>query len=264
MDRPEDASHVTRTTHERHSETRWAHRNLGGPWWLALLVVPLLLAALASVVKGGDIEADLGSRSLSALKANGLDGVDVDFSGRDATVSAAAGSGLSAADLKEAGDLVAEVEGVRVADVDTSGLAAEPDTGTTDPGAEESTPAADPACEAAAAQTQIDELLGDDKITFAEGSSVIDASSADEVAKAGALIAGCPDLLVTASGHTDRAGAKGERSQQRADAVKVALEAAGVASDSIEAVGARDTEPLGDNATKVGRDMNRYGNIVVK
>jgi outer membrane protein OmpA-like peptidoglycan-associated protein len=263
MDRPEDASQVTRTTHERSSETRWAHRNLGGPWWLALLVVPLLLAALVSVVKGGDIEADLGSRSLAALKANGLDGVTVDFSGRDATVSAVAGSGLSEADLKQAGDLVAGVDGVRVADVDTAGLAAEPD-GTTDPGAEESTPAADPACEATAVQTQIDELLGEDKITFAEGSSVIDASSADEVAKAGALIAGCPDLSVTASGHTDRAGAKGERSQQRADAVKVALEAAGVTTDSIEAVGARDTEPLGDNDTKVGRDMNRYGNIVVK
>ena len=99
MDRPDDASATTRTTYERESDTRWAHRNLGGAWWLALLAVPLLLAALVAAVKGGDIENDLGARSTAALSDAGLNGVDLDFSGRDATISAAEGASLSEADL---------------------------------------------------------------------------------------------------------------------------------------------------------------------
>ena len=38
----------------------------------------------------------------------------------------------------------------------------------------------------------------------------------------------------------------------------------GVDAGAIKVVGARDSQPLGDNSTPEGRDMNRYADIVVE
>jgi OOP family OmpA-OmpF porin len=77
---------------------------------LAALLVPVLLTAVLIAVRTGPTEDDLRDRSLAALDARGITGVQVDFSGRDATVVVPAG-----ADATEARAVVAAVDGVRTA-----------------------------------------------------------------------------------------------------------------------------------------------------
>src|SRR3954454_23099323 len=60
-------------------------------WLLAVVAVPVLLTVLLIAVRTGPIEEDLQKRSLAALDAQGITGVWVDFSGRDATVVVPAG-----------------------------------------------------------------------------------------------------------------------------------------------------------------------------
>ncbi len=111
----------TQTSYARESDPRWAHRDLGGWWWLAALAAPLLLAALLVGVRGGGIESDLAESSRTALEGAGLADVAVSLDGRDATVGPADGADLSADDLERARGLVAEVPGVRAAEVDREG-----------------------------------------------------------------------------------------------------------------------------------------------
>lgn len=85
-------------------------RRPGFVWLLAALLVPVLLTALVIGIKAGPTEDDLRQRSLAALDARGITGVQVDFSGRDATVVVPTG-----ADASEAQKVVAAVDGVRVA-----------------------------------------------------------------------------------------------------------------------------------------------------
>ncbi|WP_344108548.1 OmpA family protein [Kribbella alba] len=85
-------------------------RRPGFVWLLAALLVPMLVAAVLLVVKTASTEDDLRDRSLAALQARGITGVQVQFSGRDATVVVPAGG-----DASEARDVVAAVDGVRAA-----------------------------------------------------------------------------------------------------------------------------------------------------
>jgi outer membrane protein OmpA-like peptidoglycan-associated protein len=269
MDGLDDASATTRTTYQRETDTRWAHRNLGGAWWLAFAAVPLLLAALATGIKGGDIENDLSARSGSALSAAGLDGVQVAFDGRDATLSTA-GAELSAADLERAKAVVAEVDGVRVvAGVGSAGAAGDPAPSSSPSAGASQTPSEDPSpsvgadCDAGTIQTQIDEIVGDDQIAFGEGSSKLQGQSAAEVDEIAALLAPCSTLAVTVSGNTDKTGSLA-KSQARAEAVADALAAGGVDPAGLSATGVQADDPLGDNTTQDGRDRNRYARVTVK
>jgi OOP family OmpA-OmpF porin len=88
-------------------------------WLLAVVAVPVLLTVLLIAVRTGPIEEDLQTRSLAALDAQGITGVWVDFSGRDATVVVPAG-----VDPSVAREVVAGVDGVRTAR--TVGGAADP------------------------------------------------------------------------------------------------------------------------------------------
>jgi OOP family OmpA-OmpF porin len=96
-------------------------RRPGFVWLLALVVVPVLLTALVIAVKAGPTEDDLRQRSLAALDARGITGVQVDFSGRDATVVVPAG-----ANADEARKVVAAVDGVRTAHANDGTDAANP------------------------------------------------------------------------------------------------------------------------------------------
>lgn len=265
-------------TYERDTHTKWGHKNPGGLWWMALLAVPLLLAALASVVSGPGVESRLGDASATALSGAGLDpaAFSVDFSGRDATLRLADGSAASAADLDAAKAAIAGVDGVRVVDVDPAALAEVDGDGeaTEEPAAEETTePAESPspeetsapaaACAPGDVQARIDEVIGEDRLQFGEKSDEVTGTAIDEVNAVAAILTECTDLQVTVTGNTDPNGAAGTLSTRRAKAVKAALAAAGVDKGRISAVANRDSVPIGDNATQTGRDLNRYANIEV-
>lgn len=122
------------------TSTGLVRRRPGLVWLLAALVVPLLLTVALLAVRSGPTEDELRERSLAALAARGLTGVQVEFSGRDATVVVPAG-----ADANQAREVVAAVDGVRAARANggNSDLAqtAPPSTAST-PGSSEPTPGA--------------------------------------------------------------------------------------------------------------------------
>ena len=100
-------------------DTRFAYRNLGVAWLVVVLVVPLVLAAALAVVRGDKIEDNLQVRSLAALSSAGLSAAGVAFDGRDATINTPTDSALTPAALDRARDVVAGVDGVRAADLDS-------------------------------------------------------------------------------------------------------------------------------------------------
>lgn len=261
-DRDDPTSSWSHTESERDVDTRFAHRNLGGAWWLALLLVPLLLAALLTGLRGSTIEDALKDRSQAALSAAGLDGVNLDFDGRDATLS---GAGLSAADLEKARGIVGAVDGVRVADVDTSGVSGTPTDGATDAPSDTTTTADAMACEPATVQSAIDAEIGDDMVTFGEAKVVPDAASQSELAEVAALLAECTDLTITVTGHTDAGWPTAKqmtKSKERAEAVVTILTDAGVQA-TFAAEGVGSTEPLGEMDTQAGKDRQRFAGITV-
>ena len=91
--------------------SKLVRRPAGVPWWLALLLVPALLAAILVGVQKGSIEDDLRDRSQQALAAQGITGAEIELSGRDAIVIVPDGS-----DADKARAAVEDVDGVRVAE----------------------------------------------------------------------------------------------------------------------------------------------------
>ena len=274
----DDRSSTPASTDHHDTDTRWGHKKLGGPWWLALLLVPLLLAALLAGLKGGDLEGDLKERTEAALDAKGVSGADVDFDGRDGSISLPDGvpSGMDNGDVEA---IAADVDGVRTASVakGAGGSAdAGADDGSGDSGAtpsedaESASPDASGDASAAAGggancadvQAGVDKVLGKNAVAFGEAAARLKGREAKQVAKVGRILADC-GATVAVTGHTDdRARPNSPLSQKRADAVAKALRAAGVDVASAKGVGGAD--PIGDNTTKAGRDLNRFAAISVQ
>ncbi len=268
-DHDTSASHtVTHTEYERETDTRWGHRNPGMGWLLALLGIPLLLAALAAFTGHSALESDLGKASVSALAdsgVQGLDGVDVNFSGRDATVNLPDGVSLSAGDrakveaaLTGAGARVVNFAGPGAAaggtgtDGDGTDASAIPEP--TDATGEEN---GDDSCDAAILQSSIDSAIGEDKVLFDKFRDKLDPQALGEVNAAAVYIKNCADAKVEVTGHINP-GAKDSLAVRRAQSVRKALIAAGVSADAISAVSAGTTDPQGSEF------INRYVNIKVK
>ncbi|MFC0625012.1 channel-forming protein ArfA/OmpATb [Kribbella deserti] len=95
-------------------------RRPGLLWLLALLLVPVLIAAVVFAVRSGPDEQDLHRRSMEALAAAGITGAKVEFTGRDARVSIDADI-----DLEQVRQIVAEVDGVGTVSIDPA-LTAQP------------------------------------------------------------------------------------------------------------------------------------------
>lgn len=105
-------------------------------------------------------------------------------------------------------------------------------------------------------------LAGD---AFASGSAALTATAAASLRALGAYLEGGAGAI-RIEGHTDDAGeadANFALSLRRAEAVRSALAAAGVAGSRMEAVGRGEEEPVADNATAAGRARNRRVEIVV-
>jgi len=269
VDRDDASFSTTHPDYDR--DTRFAYRNLGWPWLLALLLVPLILAALLAGLRGGKIETNLHDRSLAALQGAGMSGVKVDFDGRDATLKAGAGAAgrrLTAEDLDQAKGIVEGVDGVRVVDVDTAGLKAGGTPRRQQTGAGPSESPSEPArdCTPATLQKKINKVVGKDDITFAVGKADPDAASMKEIAAVAKLLAPCTDVAVQVKGHTDAFSSQKvqqQKSQARADAVVKLLQDGGV-TGSITGTGVGSSEPVGDPHSDSDRDRNRFADITVQ
>jgi len=98
-------------------------------------------------------------------------------------------------------------------------------------------------------------------IEFDTASATVPAEDKDVLVKAAALIKALPSgAVVVIEGYTDNVGdaaANLALSQQRADAVKAILVAAGLAPEGIEATGYGEANPIAANDTDEGRSHNR-------
>jgi outer membrane protein OmpA-like peptidoglycan-associated protein len=97
-------------------------------------------------------------------------------------------------------------------------------------------------------------------IFFDTGKATIRTKSFVALDAAVKVLADYPSLRVEISGHTDTKGKRESNlvlSQNRADSVKAYIVGKGIADDRIATRGAGPDEPIGDNKTKAGRQMNR-------
>ncbi|HJS46615.1 MAG TPA: OmpA family protein, partial [Gemmatimonadales bacterium] len=99
-----------------------------------------------------------------------------------------------------------------------------------------------------------------DRLTFETGAARIRPESAEQLDNIAAILRAWPAARFKVGGYTDSTGdraANQRLSQARADAVRDALVAKGIAGDRLEAEGYGDQYPVGDNATEAGREQNR-------
>jgi outer membrane protein OmpA-like peptidoglycan-associated protein len=208
---------------------KWGRRSLGGPWWLAALVVPLLLAGALMAVDGNDIETDLRERTLTALEAHGIQGATVEFDGRDATVELPARlpKGMDRGDVKK---VITGVDGVREAALEGGESGRDGSTRSEPP------TSSSPNCNDV--QGGIDTIVGEDEVSFGEGSATITGDEKRQLSKVAELIVAC-DATVEVIGYADPGGERTTvLAQQRADNVAGVLEAVGGVVNAAEGVGA--------------------------
>ncbi|SLN62803.1 Peptidoglycan-binding protein ArfA [Pseudoruegeria aquimaris] len=104
--------------------------------------------------------------------------------------------------------------------------------------------------------------LEENKITFAPGSSDIEAGAISTIDKMAEILKACADvqMQLEIAGHTDSQGREEMNlnlSQSRADAVLNALMARRVLTSHITAKGYGESVPIADNGTEEGREANR-------
>ncbi|GAA0295924.1 OmpA family protein [Rhodovulum strictum] len=120
------------------------------------------------------------------------------------------------------------------------------------------TPDGRPTPEACVAR--IGEILAQEKITFAPGSTRIEGAAVRVVDRIAEVLRSCPNAEIEIGGHTDSQGraALNERlSQERAEAVLTALMARRVLTSNLTARGYGPSQPIADNGTEAGREANR-------
>jgi outer membrane protein OmpA-like peptidoglycan-associated protein len=220
---------------------RWGHHSPSGLWWLAVLVVPLLLAAAFTALQGDDLEADLQKRTQTALEVNGIKGATVEFDGRDVTVKLPKRlpRGMDRGDVHS---VVTGVDGVRVAELEGGAAFRESSTKT------ESPIPGEPNCNDV--QRGVDQILGADDVSFGDDSATVRGGEKRQLSEVAELLVAC-DASVEVIGYADPGAERTSLlAQQRADAVAGVLEAVGVAVNAAEGAGS-------------GRDLNNYAEITV-
>ncbi|TWP37893.1 OmpA family protein [Leekyejoonella antrihumi] len=236
--------------------TKRVRRGLGGWWVLALILVPILVAALATLTRHNGIQNDLKHRTQSALSAGGVDGAKVSFSGRDATITVAPGP-----NSKKAKTIAKRVTGVRTVEVKTSGTAAP----TPNPSPTSAAGTASATCTDLTAK--IGTLLKGNEPSFGDNSTALQPSSDGTLSKVASLLKGCPNVMAQVAGYTDNTGtADGNKqvSQARADAVRDYLVKQGVTSGKLTSIGYGEADPIASNDTDAGRQQNRRVEITVQ
>jgi outer membrane protein OmpA-like peptidoglycan-associated protein len=105
-----------------------------------------------------------------------------------------------------------------------------------------------------------------DESVFDATTGGLSAKGQSTVQSTAKSLAAFPNARVSVEGHSDSTGnAAGDQraADQRAEAVRAALFAGGVASARLTSAGFAATRPVGDNTTAEGRSKNRRVEIVV-
>ncbi len=93
-----------------------------------------------------------------------------------------------------------------------------------------------------------------------------DARTKAQVKAMIAFVQATPGAAIRVEAHTDNQGSPQANltlSQQRADAIKDVLRAAGISGNRVQAVGLGAEQPIASNATPAGRERNRRVEVIV-
>ena len=106
-------------------------------------------------------------------------------------------------------------------------------------------------------------------VMFDTNSSVIKpaAYASGEIDRVAQILNRYPDTTIKVVGYTDSTGSESynqQLSEQRANAVKNALVVKNVQTARISALGMGESNPIADNATEGGRQLNRRVNIIIE
>jgi outer membrane protein OmpA-like peptidoglycan-associated protein len=105
-----------------------------------------------------------------------------------------------------------------------------------------------------------------EKLNFDTGKSDIRAADRDELNMLGAAMKQYPNSRIRIVGYADSRGtapANASLGKERADSVKAALVADGIAADRLETASGGETNPVDSNATSTGQAENRRTELVV-
>ena len=210
-------------------------------WTVPLLGVPLWgVVCLYWVPRdAGRIQADLISRSTAALENVGLPSAGLSVDGRDALLTAAAGSPqVSGVAL----NTVQAVLGVRTVSIRIVNPTKQPDL-------------------------RLIALLNATAIEFRSGSAYLNRKGRQALDAVAEVLAREPRVQVEISGHTDARGDSAlnlELSRRRAEAVKRYLVSKGIPESHFTSAGYGDTSPVAGNETRRGRMSNRRIEFHVK
>jgi outer membrane protein OmpA-like peptidoglycan-associated protein len=97
-------------------------------------------------------------------------------------------------------------------------------------------------------------------VMFDVNSSSLKPGAYDEINRVATVLSQYPQTSLTISGHTDSTGSEDynlQLSQRRADAVKNALMGQGVSAARMNTIGYGESNPIADNSTEHGRQLNR-------
>jgi outer membrane protein OmpA-like peptidoglycan-associated protein len=97
-------------------------------------------------------------------------------------------------------------------------------------------------------------------VMFDVNSSSLKPGAYDEINRVANVLSQYPQTSLTISGHTDSTGSEDynlQLSQRRADAVKNALVGQGVSAARMNTIGYGEANPIADNSTEHGRQLNR-------
>lgn len=103
-------------------------------------------------------------------------------------------------------------------------------------------------------------------VLFAFNKYTLKPEAREKLAKISGIVLAYPDLKLDVEGHTDAIGGdeyNQKLSEERANAVRGYLISSGVKPDNVSAVGLGKANPVADNATARGRQLNRRVEMVV-
>ena len=103
-------------------------------------------------------------------------------------------------------------------------------------------------------------------VLFAFNKYNLKPEARERLAKVSGILLAYPDLKLDIEGHTDSIGSdeyNQQLSEKRADTVRGYLVSSGVVPDHVAAVGLGKADPVADNSTAAGRQLNRRVDIVV-